>query len=671
MSSLILINYLEQQAKSNSKLQELLAQTAQCLVRKDEQRKLEKELLQETLINTMDVYELESIMKQLKLQYQQQCAVKEQMLTVYKHSVEFCVQVQNIDWNSQLHCKLELMQLQCQNEMRELSEEYEEEKERRKALEQRPIVQAARAAEKEVANIQAKIDNAKQRSAAYQSKLLEQLDKLQNKRNAIIVLLVKGSKEIGGKEAELAALESAYNSQRKDLVAQKQELISKMQTLNTKLPVFVNANELRPSLEKVTTNHDFTPSIATKLDAFPKFGNTTNADTDAKPKEISFLDLFKEWELKKQKQFQELVTTTVYPGSTPIVPYMTVNCDSEADHTNTISNRGPTSILRRPNITEGEGGAVIPKKRVRFATLESFESDLDFIPSRHASFNSSKYDIAAGTDGQIENDTFLVEDNVPSFNGDTETIEIFSTDEVMRNGNEKPHSEELSGQKQTKPDFVTAKKLLRKARLLGSQRQSKVQAIEKKSKIEIQECRIIKPAGTKLPTKLPITFTPEPQAQPANSTISTETLQTTKNNVFKKPQIPKIRKQEKIPDGNNFFYDFLKESSEENSQTDSELGLNTVKDTNDMLSFDEPKGISVKCKRKCKQPAMDFERFFRETLKSCNDSSAVIQVSPTEEDNDSMQFDLNFTDNNGLSDFFADQKKSEKDDYVLSLNLSD
>lgn len=42
MSSLILINYLEQQAKSNSKLQELLAQTAQCLVRKDEQRKLEK-----------------------------------------------------------------------------------------------------------------------------------------------------------------------------------------------------------------------------------------------------------------------------------------------------------------------------------------------------------------------------------------------------------------------------------------------------------------------------------------------------------------------------------------------------------------------------------------------------------------------------------------------------
>lgn len=302
------------------------------------------------------------------------------------------------------------------------------------------------------------------------------------------------------------------------MVAQKQELISKMQTLNTKvskrtmklrihkqvfvtiqLPVFVNANELRPSLEKVTTNHDFTPSIATKLDAFPKFGNTTNADTDAKPKEISFLDLFKEWELKKQKQFQELVTTTVYP-STPIVPYMTVNCDSEADHTNTISNRGPTSILRRPNITEGEGGAVIPKKRVRFATLESFESDLDFIPSRHASFNSSKYDIAAGTGGQIENDTFLVEDNVPSFNGDTETIEIFSTDEVMRNGNEKPHSEELSGQKQTKPDFVTAKKLLRKARLLGSQRQSKVQAIEKKSKIEIQECRIIKPAGTKLPT---------------------------------------------------------------------------------------------------------------------------------------------------------------------------
>ncbi|XP_050322098.1 uncharacterized protein LOC126754183 [Bactrocera neohumeralis] len=680
MNSLILINYLEQQAVGNSKLQELLAQTAQCLVRKEEKRKLENELLQETLINTMDVYELESILKQLKLQYQQQCAVQEEMLTVYKHSVEFCVQVQNIDWNSQLHCKLELLQLKCQNEIRELSEEYEEEKERRKALEQRPIVQKVRAAEKEVANIQAKIDNAKQRATAYQRKLLEQLDKVQNEQNAIIVLLVKGSKEIAEKEAELAALENAYNAQRKDLMAQKQELISKMQTFNTKLPVYVNANELEPSLEKTATNDDFTPSIATKLDAFPIFGNTINANTDVKPKEISFLDLFKEWELQKQKQIEELVTTTAYSDFTSIVPNLTVSYDSETDHTNTIPESGPKSILRRPNIAEDVGAAFIPKKRVRFATHESVENNLDFISTRHASFNPLECDAVAGTGEEIENDTFLVDDNVPTFNGDTETIEIFSTDEVLRNENKNAHSEELSGQKQTRPEFVTAKKLLRKARLQGSQRQSKVHtissAVEKKSKIEIRECRIIKPAGTKLPTKLPIVLTPEPQAPTTSSTIAIEPLQSTKNKVFKTPPIPKVRKQQKIPDRNNFFDDFLKESSVETSQTDSEVGTNAVKDPNAMLSFDESTGTSEKSKRRGKKSSMDFESFFRETLKGCNDDSAALQLSPTEEDSDLLQFDLNFAENNGLSnsnyeDFFADQENAEKDDDLLSFNFSD
>ncbi|XP_018798039.1 PREDICTED: uncharacterized protein LOC108974571 isoform X2 [Bactrocera latifrons] len=676
MNSLILINYLEQQAKGNSKLQELLTQTAQCLVRKEEKRKLENE----TLINTMDVYELESILKQLKLQYQQQCAVQKEMLTVYKHSVEFCVQVHNIDWNSQLHCKLELLQLQCQNEMRELSEEYEEEKERRKALEQRPIVQKVRAAETAVANMQVKIDNAKQRATAYQSKLFEQLDKVQNEQNAIIVLLVKGSKEIAAKEAELAVLESTYNAQRKDLMAQKQELISKMQTFNTKLPVYVNANELEPSLEKAATNHDFTLSIATKLDTFPTFGNTVNANTDVKPKEISFLDLFKEWELQKQKQIQELVTTTVYSDFTSIVPNLTVSYDSEADHTNTIPDSGPKSILRRPNIAENEGDALIPKKRVRFATHESAEDNWDFIPTCHASFNPLECDVVAGIGEVIDNDTFLVEDNVQSFNGDTETIEIFSTDEVLRNENGNAHCEELSGQKPTRPEFVTAKKLLRKARLQGSQRQSKVHtissAVEKRSKIEIRECRIVKPAGTKLPMKLPIALTPEPQAQPTNATIAIEPLQPTKNKVFKTPPVPKVRKQDKIPDRNNFFDDFLKESSVETSQTNSEVGPNPVKDPNAMLSFDESMGTSEKSKRRGKKPSMDFESFFRETLKSCNDDSAALQVSPTEEDNDLLQFDLNFADNNGLSnsnyeDFFGDQENAEEDDDLLSFNFSD
>lgn len=87
----------------------------------------------------MDAYELECIFRQLKIQHQQQSATHEHMLIAYKHSVEFCVKVNNIDWNMQLHSKLELLQLKCQNEMRELSKEYEMEKERRRTLEQRPI----------------------------------------------------------------------------------------------------------------------------------------------------------------------------------------------------------------------------------------------------------------------------------------------------------------------------------------------------------------------------------------------------------------------------------------------------------------------------------------------------------------------------------------------------
>uniref|UniRef100_A0A0A1XNA5 Chromosome partition protein Smc n=1 Tax=Zeugodacus cucurbitae TaxID=28588 RepID=A0A0A1XNA5_ZEUCU len=685
MNSLILMNYLDQQAKGNGKLQNLLAQTAQCLMRKEEQCKLEKELLQESLIHTMDVYELETIMKQLKLQYQQQCASQEQMLTVYKHSVEFCVQVQNIDWNSQLDCKLELLQLRCQNEMRELSEEYEEEKERRKMLEQRPIVQTARAAEKEIANIQAKIENVKERASAYQNQLFEQLEKLQNERNAAIVFLIKGSKEIADKEAELAALESANNAQTNDLIKQKEEIISKMQKLGTKLPVFTNANKLEPCPEQINANNDFSSTIATKLDVFPKLGNTTNANTEVKPKEMSFLELFKEWELKKHQQFQQLVNITPYTDYNPTVnvPDITVNI-SETDNTSTIHDITPKSILRRPSISEEDGGVVVPKKRVRFATPDGVDSDsdLDFNTSSHTSFNAVEGNAADGRGDEIQNTTFVVEENMPPFNGDTETIEIFSTDEVVASEIDKEDSEH----KFKKPDFVTAKKLLRKAKLQGSQRQSKVQDIAgtvgKRPKIEIQECRVIKPAGTKLPTKLPIALTPEPQEQAtSNSTIQPkETLQATNNKVFKSPPKPKMRKQQQIPDYNNFFADFSKESSVETSQTDSEAGVNTVKDTNDMLSFDEPMKSYDKAKRKGKKNGtMDFESFFRETLKNCeiDDSGASMQVSPIEGENELLQFDLNFDDNNGLShsnydDLFADQVNGGKvDDDMLSFNFSD
>lgn len=65
-------------------------------------------------------------------------------------------------------------------------------------------VQTARAAEKEVANIQMKKENATESATAYQKKLLEQLEKLQDERNAIIVFLVKGSKQIADKEAEVS-----------------------------------------------------------------------------------------------------------------------------------------------------------------------------------------------------------------------------------------------------------------------------------------------------------------------------------------------------------------------------------------------------------------------------------------------------------------------------------
>lgn len=174
---------------------------------------------------------------------------------------------------------------------------------------------------------------------------------------------------------------------------------------------------------------------------------------------------------------------------------------------------------------------------------------------------------------------------------------------------------------------------------------------------------------------MPIVLTAEQQPQSANSTIPVETLQPAKNKVFKSPPKPKMQKQH-IPDCNNFFDDFLKESSEENSQTDSELGLKSAKHTNDMLSFDEPMEGCDKLKRKDKKSTMNFESFFRETLKSCNDSNAALQVSPTDEENDLLQFDLNFGDNNGLSnsnydDLFADQANAGKDDDLLSFNFSD
>lgn len=257
---------------------------------------------------------------------------------------------------------------------------------------------------------------------------------------------------------------------------------------------------MEPCLENATSKIDFTPSIVTKLEAFPKLGNATNANIDAKPKEISFLELFKEWELKKQQQLQQLVTTTAYPSRTSILPFMTLD-GSGTDHMNTIPGSGLKSILRRRNIAEDDGAAVVPKKRVRFATIDGVDSDLDFIQSN---FNGAEGGDAAGKDKEVENDTFLAEENMPLFNGDTETIEIFSNDEAVTNENKKEHDEETSVQKIAKPNFDTAKKLLKKAKLQGSQRQDNVQALSgivaEKPTIEIQECRIIKPAGTKLPT---------------------------------------------------------------------------------------------------------------------------------------------------------------------------
>ncbi|CAD6999187.1 unnamed protein product [Ceratitis capitata] len=582
MHLLVLMNYFEKRAEANNRLRDLIAQVAQNLMKKEEKIKLENELLQETLTATMDAYELECIFRQLKIQHQQQSATHEHMLIAYKHSVEFCVKVNNIDWNMQLHSKLELLQLKCQNEMRELSKEYEMEKERRRTLEQRPIVQEARAAEKEIANIQSLIHIAKERSSTLQAKLLEQQQCLQDELNATILFLVTGSEKISEMKRELEAY--ANNAQVKELAARKQELISKIQKLSAKvgrefsiqfvfnlpnynsalqLPVFTTGNEFALRTEQAAPKLDNVDNVS-ELEVFSKMGKTNNAN-DMGHKEISFLDLFKEWELKKQQQYQELIINTAKPhiDNTITIPALMAMNNFESSAFDITLDVAPKSALRRQG--EDNVDLMVPKKRVRFATPETKAGDgneIEFIPSSTSLLHIEDERAVERKENGFFSDTYVIDSSgIPSFNGDTETIEILSTGDVDNNNNEKSSTEKVCVENYIKPDFMKAKKLLKKARLLGSQKQNQIQripsSVTKKPKIEIQECRILKPAGTKLPTKFPIVITPEPE--------------TTKDNIFKSPLKPQQRTEQKPQKvDETIFQDFLKESSDDNSQISSD-----------------------------------------------------------------------------------------------------
>ncbi|XP_053960328.1 uncharacterized protein LOC128864601 [Anastrepha ludens] len=663
MNSLRLVNYFEKQAKVSSRLRELMAKAAQYLLRKDEKRNFGAALFQEGLTATMDVYELEGILEQLKLRYQQKCSTQELMHTTYKHSIELCVQVRNLDWKAQLHCKLELLQLQCENEMRELSEEYEAERQRRSVLEQRPMVQKARMVEDEVRNMQAKIEDGRERVAAEQAILFEQLKELENERNAIIVYLVETSKQVPDLETELETMKDT-DKRMKELVTQKQELLAKLH------------GKLRDStsLSDVELSPEQPQSTTTKLEALPSLGNVNNAIVCNKRKEISFIELFKEWETERQLQFQQL---SLVENASIIMDKMCTSLEanelSVAD--NDISNITPRSILRRPSITEdGDNSAVIPKKRVRFATPE-METKEDAFMSSTTPRAIEGVNCADEGERENQNHTFVIEQNNSLLNGATETIEIFSTGEIEEA--EQMRKEELTKQTPKKSEFTKATKLVKKARLFGSQRLNKTQKIKttagEKQKIEIQECRIVKPAGTKLPTKLPLTLTPEPepQAPPANPPISSAaTLPVTTNQTFKVSLKPTKRKSRKMPDCKTFFREYLEQSHEENLQKSTGIDYRAEAGVNDPIITAEPLQASAKYTPKRKKIDMNIDAFGYEPLMSPNERCDAA------ENDDFLQFDMKFKfdENQGLlgdsvDDFFGGQVN--RDDDMLSFDFSD
>ncbi|XP_067620542.1 restin homolog [Eurosta solidaginis] len=689
MDSLLLINYFEKQAKVSSHLQELMAQVTKCLLRKEEQRSLEKSLQQETLTLTMDVYEMEGVSKQLKLQYDQQSAGEESINTIYKYAIQFCTQIQNIDWNAQMHCKLELMQLQCQNELRELSEEYEMAQKRRSELQQRPIVQMAHTAQKELVDVEAKMNQSKQTAFEHQTKLLDRLTDMRNERNATIVYLVEGSKKIVDLNKEIEDEKSSHEHQRKELLRQKQELISKLQKHSAKLPDASAGNiEDKESLPQVEN----APVTITKLEPFPNMGNGCNATTVcAEQKKLSFVELFKEWGTKRQLQFPQIMTNAanMFPEKSPITPPKEILSTSltvsniSINHineplTNVCIESTPRSVSRRPYEDESDT-LFIPKKRVRLTDQEVVESNDTFFSEAVSNEIESAY---SAKENEIENRgnaTFVIEQSteIPS-KSDTETIEIFSTGEMEKR--ETMRAEELTKQKVNKPVFVKANKLLKKAKLMGSQKMTskvfkscKSRVGNGKSKIEIQECRIIKPAGTKLPTKLPIDLPQEEQAikSPKSRNSSTNASPATKIEVkiFKSPQRPPKRKAAKLSDCDVYFRKFLQQQSD--SEENNKTGKTTAAP---LLEFDKSSHTKEeKSKPKRRKTETDFDRFFRETPnkgsdESDNDPSMLGEAVISKESDDGfLQFSTKLDEGSAffgsnVDDFFAGPSNNEKDD---------
>ncbi|XP_036321590.1 uncharacterized protein LOC118735753 [Rhagoletis pomonella] len=731
MNSLILMNYFEKQAKSSPKLQELMAQAAHCLLVKEELRSLENELSEETLTLTMDNYQLECVAEQLKSQYQQHREEQECMRLVNKHSVEFFVVVRNFDWEEYIRCKLELLQVRCQKEMLEMNEEYEAEQRRRNQLEQRKSVQLARAAQRELANMQAKKDYAKKGAAESEATLLKELKELRQKRNDLIVALVTRSKQIADRKKELETMKAAQKKHITELNTQKQELIAKLQKHETKLPGTTTPNEVVLCQEQKLPKINNAPATK-KLEAFSNAENVSNATISVERKEPTFMDLFKEWEAKRQLQYQQLLATNTKAFSEITPAAKNEAADTLATTHSKPANNGvtktmPRSILRRPSTEDEDNVDIVPKKRVHFATPEVEDREEAFVPAKdiekdkrcggkeskndksstfvmkESNFfyngnttESQTWESESGKDG----DTFVIEEEnffngemdekvvdeagkeqqngtiafgESNFfvNGDTETIEILSTGEVAEN--EQPTREEVRRPQPKKPEFIKASKLLKKAKLLGFQKINKTALpfVADKPKIEIQECRIIKPAGTKLPTKLPIELTPESTLaqRSINPPDAANAAQMKTDKVFKTPTQPTKRKARKMPDCDTFFREFLKQSNEGNTKFAATVDDRKVNGTNASSTAANASvalQASEEPKPKLKKTELDFERFFHETIMCSNessvDSATEMQMPPSKNGKDSfLQFDMSFGDANqallgeSLNDFFGPQ----------------
>ncbi|XP_067625181.1 uncharacterized protein [Eurosta solidaginis] len=369
--------------------------------------------------------------------------------------------------------------------------------------------------------------------------------------------------------------------------------------------------------------------------------------------------------------------STNYEQRSKYVSRKITDHDTERDLIYKPDKSTPRSILRRPDGDESDT-LFIPKKRVRFADQEVVESNDTFFSEAGSNEIESAYNAKENGIKNRGNATFVIEQSADiPFKSDTETIEIFSTGEMEKR--ETMRAEGLTKQKVNKPVFVKANKLLKKAKLMGSQKMTnkgfkscKSRVDNGKSKIEIQQCRIIKPFSTKLPTKLPIDQEEQAIKSPKTRNSSTNASPATKSEVkiFKSQQRPPKRKAAKLSDCEVYFRKFLQQQSD--SDEDNKTGKAT---TTALLAFEKSSHTKEEenSKPKRKKSETDFDRFFRETLnngshESDNDPSKLGEAVISKEGDDGfLQFSTKLDESsaffgNNVDDFFAGPSNNEKDD---------